>query len=201
MKKFILNIFKKEIKMKIAMILSRYFLIILILVIKWFYILQINHNITFFNHILFVMKNKFYVLNLKIENIMRKINPQSSSEDSFKYSILISLHYYDIYFHPERISQLKQFENNYNFTEISPNEFETTNPNISLTILDESKNKIYVTKIDSANKAQIVKWENNDRYAALKPLKNKFVKLDEILGSFSQKELKEYLINGIATLK
>ena len=88
---------------------------------------------------------------------MRKLNPQSSSEDSFKYSILISLHYYDIYFHPERISQLKQFENNYNFTEISPNEFETTNPNISLTILDESKNKIYVTKIDSANKAQIVK--------------------------------------------
>ena len=201
MKKFILNIFKKEIKMKIAMILSRYFPIILILVIKWFYILQINHNITFFNHILFVMKNKFYVLNLKIENIMRKLNPQSSSEDSFKYSILISLHYYDIYFHPERISQLKQFENNYNFTEISPNEFETTNPNISLTILDESKNKIYVTKIDSANKAQIVKWENNDRCAALKPLKNKFVKLDEILGSFSQKELKEYLINGIATLK
>ena len=200
MKKFILNIFKKEIKMKIAMILSRYFLIILILVIKWFYILQINHNITFFNHILFVMKNKFYVLNLKIENIMRKINPQSSSEDSFKYSILISLHYY-IYFHPERISQLKQFENNYNFTEISPNEFETTNPNISLTIFDENKNKIYVTKIDSANKAQIVKWENNDRCAALKPLKNKFVKLDEILGSFSQKELKEYLINGIATLK
>ena len=186
--------------MKIAMILSRYFLIILILVIKWFYILQNNHNITFFNHILFVMKNKFYVLNLKIENIMRKINPQSSSEDSFKYSILISLHCY-IYFHPERISQLKQFENNYNFTEISPNEFETTNPNISLTIFDENKNKIYVTKIDSANKAQIVKWENNDRYAALKPLKNKFVKLDEILGSFSQKELKEYLINGIATLK
>ena len=186
--------------MKIAMILSRYFLIILILVIKWFYILQNNHNITFFNHILFVMKNKFYVLNLKIENIMRKINPQSSSEDSFKYSILISLHCY-IYFHPERISQLKQFENDYNFTEISPNEFETTNPNISLTILDENKNKIYVTKIDSANKAQIVKWENNDRYAALKPLKNKFVKLDEILGSFSQKELKEYLINGIATLK
>ena len=102
------------------------------------------------------MKNKFYVLNLKIENIMRKINPQSSSEDSFKYSILISLHCY-IYFHPERISQLKQFENDYNFTEISPNEFETTNPNISLTILDENKNKIYVTKIDSANKAQIVK--------------------------------------------
>ena len=200
MKKFIFNIFKKEIRMKIAMILSRHFLIILILVIKWFYILQNNHNITFFNHILFVMKNKFYVLNLKIENIMRKINPQSSSEDSFKYSILISLHCY-IYFHPERISQLKQFENNYNFTEISPNEFETTNPNISLTILDENKNKIYVTKIDSANKAQIVKWENNDRYAALKRLKNKFVKLDEILGSFSQKELKEYLINGIATLK
>ena len=61
---------------------------------------------------------------------MRKINLKSSNEDSFKYSILISLHYYDIYFHPERISQLKQFENRYNFNELSPNESEANNPNI-----------------------------------------------------------------------
>ena len=42
---------------------------------------------------------------------MRKINPKSSNIDSFKYSILISLHYYDISHHPERISKLKPFEN------------------------------------------------------------------------------------------
>ena len=132
---------------------------------------------------------------------MRKINPRSSSEDSFKYSILISLHYYDIYFHPERISKLKPFENKYNFTVISPNEFETNNSNISLTIFGENKNEIYTTKNNSNTKAQIIKLENNDRYAALNTLKNKFIKLDEILRSFSEKELKEYLMNRIAILK
>ena len=42
---------------------------------------------------------------------MRKINPKSSDIDSLKYSILISLHYYDISFHPERISKLKPYDN------------------------------------------------------------------------------------------
>ena len=35
---------------------------------------------------------------------MRIKSPESSDEDSFKYSILISLHCYDIFFHPERVS-------------------------------------------------------------------------------------------------
>ena len=132
---------------------------------------------------------------------MRKINLKSSNEDSFKCSILISLHYYDIYFHPERISQLKQFENRYNFNELSPNESEANNPNIWLTIFDENKNKIYTSKNNNANKAHIIKLENNDRYAALKLLKNKFIKLDEILKSFSQKQLRKYLINRRDALK
>ena len=54
---------------------------------------------------------------------MRKINPKSSDIDSFKYSILISLHYYDIPYHRERISNLKQYENKYNFIHITPTEF------------------------------------------------------------------------------
>ena len=52
---------------------------------------------------------------------MRKINPKSSDSDSFKYSILILLHYYDISLHSERISKLKLFENKYNFNYITPN--------------------------------------------------------------------------------
>ena len=86
-------------------------------------------------------------------------------------------------------------------TEILPDEFETNNPNFSLTIFDENKNRIYTSRNNSTIKAQIVKLQNNNRYAALKPFKNKFVKLDEILRSFSEKGLKEYLINRIATLK
>ena len=103
------------------------------------------------------------------KNIMREISLRSSDIDSFKYSILISLHYYDIFFHPERISKLKPFENKYNFKNITPNEFETNNPNISLT----------------------------DRYSAIKQLKNKFIKLNKLLESFLHIELREDILQNI----
>ena len=61
---------------------------------------------------------------------MKKINPKSSHIDSFKYSALISLYYYDISFHPERISKLKLYKNKYNFSNKIPTEFETYNSNI-----------------------------------------------------------------------
>ena len=109
---------------------------------------------------------------------MRKVNPKSSDIDSFKYSITISLHYY-ISFHPERISKLKPHENKYNFIHITPTEFETNKSNISLTIFDEDNKKIYHTKNDSTNKAHIVQLKNN-RYDALKPLKNKSTRLQKI---------------------
>ena len=127
---------------------------------------------------------------------MRKINPKSSDIDSFKYSILIWLHYYDISFDPERISKLKPYKNKYNFIHIKPTEFETNNSNISLTIFDENNKKIYTTKNDRANKTYIVQLKNN-RYAALKALKNKFMRLEKMLKSFSHKELKEYILNHI----
>ena len=105
---------------------------------------------------------------------MRKINPKSSDADSFKYSILIYLHYYNISFHPERISKLQPLENKYNFIHITPTEFEINNPNISLTIFDENNKKKYITKNNNTNKAK------NNRDAALKPFKNEFIKLDKM---------------------
>ena len=129
---------------------------------------------------------------------MRKINRKSSEIDSFKYTVLISLHYYNVFFQPERISKLKTFETQYNFIQITPTEFETNNSNISLTIFDESNKRIYTAKDDSTNKAHIVQLKNN-RYVELKPLKNKFMRLDKMLKSFSHKELKEYISNCIHT--
>ena len=123
---------------------------------------------------------------------MRKINPRSSDEDSFKYSILISLHYYDINFHSVGISKLKPFENEYNFIHTTPNEFEINNPNISSTVFDENNKILYLSKNNCTNKAQIAKLKNN-RYAAIKPLKNKFIKLNKLLESFSHIELREHL--------
>ena len=129
---------------------------------------------------------------------MRKINSKSSDVGSFKYSVLISLHYYDISFHPERISKLKPFEKQYNFIHITPTKFETNNSNISMTIFDEGNKKIYHTKNDSTNKAHIVQLKNN-RYAALKSPKNKLMGLEKMLTSFSHTELKEYIFNRIHT--
>ena len=97
---------------------------------------------------------------------MRKINPISSDFDSFEYSILISLYYYDISFHPERISKLKSFEKQHNFIHITPTKFETNNCKISLAIFDEDSKKVYHTKNDSTNKTYIVQLKDN-RSAAL----------------------------------
>ena len=69
---------------------------------------------------------------------------------------------------------------------ISPIEFEINYPNISLTIFDENNKKIYTSKNNSTNKAKIIQLKNN-RYVALKPLKNKFIKLDTTLKNFSNK--------------
>ena len=59
-------------------------------------------------------------------------------------------------------------------------------------------NKKISQKNDSTNKAYIVQLKNN-RYAALNPPKNKFMRLDKMLKSFSHKELKEYILNRIHT--
>ena len=128
--------------------------------------------------------------------MMRKTNPKSLDINSFKYSILISFHYYDISFHPERILKLKPFENKYNFINIAPDEFEKNNCNTLLTVFDENDKKIYSPKNNSTNKAQIIKLKNN-AYAAIKPLKNKFIKLDNLLASFSHIELRKHMLQNI----
>lgn len=73
---------------------------------------------------------------------MRIINIKSSNKETFKYSILLSLHYYDIKHNPERITKLKKYEDKYIFTSDSLNNFEMNNPHISLTIVDENNNSI-----------------------------------------------------------
>ena len=87
-----------------------------------------NKGIITFPYTLFVLIHSVS-LDLK-QKYNEKNKPKSSNIDSFKYSILISLHYYDIYFHPERISKLKPFENKYTFAHSTPNEFKIINPNV-----------------------------------------------------------------------
>ena len=78
---------------------------------------------------------------------MRKLNQKSSGTDSFKYSMLISLHYYDISFHRERISKLKPFETKHNFIHLTPDEFEINNSSTSLKYLMKTIKKYIHQKI------------------------------------------------------
>ena len=57
-----------------------------------------------------------------------------------------------------------------------------------MTIIDEDKNILYRPSNIGNNKGQVVKVKDN-RYATMKPIKNKYIKLKEILQSFSHEEI------------
>ena len=93
---------------------------------------------------------------------MKSINPKCTNKNSFKYTILISLHYYDLNRHKERTnkhshsqlnkysySRLNKYSHKYNFKSVNEmNKYITfeNNNNISLTVYDENKQIIYQPK-------------------------------------------------------
>ena len=105
---------------------------------------------------------------------MKSINPKCTNVDSFKYSILILLYYYELNTHKERINQLEKYLNNHNFESNNYDAFENNNPSISLTVYDENGEILQKSLNDAINKALIVKI-NNNRFHALKPNKNKYM--------------------------
>ena len=127
---------------------------------------------------------------------MRKINPKSSNNDSFKYSILISLRYYDIPYHKEKTPELDPFTNKYNFGDTNSDIFDKNNLHLSLVIFDENNKLIHKSNNDSINKAYIVKI-NEDRFAAIKPTANNLIKIKQVIKKLSQAELKEFFIHLI----
>ena len=128
---------------------------------------------------------------------MRSINPKCSNNELLKYSILISLHYYDLKNHPERINKLNKYLNKYNFYTTNYRDFENNNQSISLTVYNENKEIIYTPKNNTDNKAYIIKI-NNHRYNALKPNKHKYIQLENISKLFTHKELSVYLLRKVA---
>ena len=60
----------------------------------------------------------------------------------------------------------------------------------------EKSKIIYKPNNISTNKAQIVKIEN-DGYAAIEPLQDKFIKLNKSLKSSSHLELREHILQNI----
>ena len=137
----------------------------------------------------------FYTLFFK-KYIIRTIKPKCTKENSLKYSILISLHYYDLNNHKERINQLNKYMNKYNFTSNNYNDFENNNPYISLTVYDEYEQILYKSLNNSNNKAYIVKM-NHDTYLTWKPKNDKYTQSKNLLKQFTHKELTDLIINKI----
>ena len=128
---------------------------------------------------------------------MKTINPKCANYDWFKYSILISLHYYELNTHKERINKVNKYLNNYKFTSNNYDTFEKDNPFISLSVYDEYGKLLHNSINNTSNKAYIVKI-NNHRYHALKPDKDKYKQLEEILKQFTHKELTNYIFRKVA---
>ena len=88
--------------------------------------------------------------------------------------------------------------NNYNFESNDYQKFENNNQSISLNVYDENHNLIHKSINNSNKKACIVKI-NNNRYQALKPNKDKYIQLRELLKQFSEKELYDFIMNKITS--
>ena len=111
---------------------------------------------------------------------MKIINPKCTNEDSFKYSILISLQYYELNIHKMSINQLNKYTNNHNFESNNYDNFENNNPYISLSVNDENVKLLYKSWNNTNNEASTVKI-NNHWYHALKRNKNICKQLNDLL--------------------
>ena len=94
-----------------------------------------------------------------------------SDNDSFKYSVLLYLYYYNIKKNHGRISQLNNNLNPYIHIEFNKNndlsQFEKDNSHISLFIIDINGEPLFLTRNNAPIKVIIVKL--NDRYAIIEP--------------------------------
>ena len=114
-----------------------------------------------------------------------------------KIPILNSLYCYELNTHKERINQLNNYLKIYNFLSNNYDTFENNSPFISLTVYDENSKILHKSLSDTINTALIQKI-NNNRYHALKPNKNKYNQLKEILKQFTHKQLPDFILNKVS---
>ena len=77
-----------------------------------------------------------------IKNKKATINPQNKNRSCFKYALAVALNHHKIDNHPERVSKLRPYINNYNWSDIyfpvelkEWKKFEKNNESIALNIL------------------------------------------------------------------
>ena len=108
---------------------------------------------------------------------MRLINIYCNDSNSFKYSILLYLYYYNIKKNHGRISQLNNNVNPYISIEFNKNsdiaQFEQDNSHISLIIIDINGESLFLTQNNASLKGTIVKL-NDNKDTRIKPSLHRF---------------------------
>ena len=114
------------------------------------------------------------------------INPQSKDEERFKWAVIEALHHQKIKHHPDRISLLRPYENQYTWKELEfpvsikkIDKFEKNNPDIAVNVLfsDKKNQNIYTARRSGCNvkcKKQVnllmIVDRENRHYTAIKSM-------------------------------
>ena len=105
---------------------------------------------------------------------MHLLNIRCDNSESFKYSVLIYLYYYNMKKNHGRVSQLINNLNPYIHIKFNKNndleQFEKDNPLIDLFINDVISNPVFFRRNNAIMKVTIVKL-NDHRYSIIKPSK------------------------------
>ena len=103
---------------------------------------------------------------------MRLININCDDSESFKYSILLYLYYYNIKKNHGRVLQLINNLNPYIHNKFNKNndlhQFEKDNPLIDLFVIDINSDPVFLTRNNATIKVTIVEI-NDHRYSLIKP--------------------------------
>ena len=109
---------------------------------------------------------------------MRLINIICTDKESFKYSVLLYIYYYNIKKNRVRVSQLINNIDPYIDIKFNENsdivQFERDNAHINLFIIDIDGNPVFLTRNNGSIQVTIVKL-NDNRYSLVKPSIKRYI--------------------------
>ena len=124
---------------------------------------------------------------------MRLINIYCNDSESFKYSVLLYLYYYNIKQNHGRISQLNN--NPYIPIEFNKNsdvaQYKQDNSHINLFIIDINGEPLFLTRNNASIKVTIVKL-NDNRYTIIKPSIHRFNDNIREINKINEDKCKKY---------
>ena len=115
---------------------------------------NIMHLYINFHRLVLTQSSSYIELPEWLKSKKAMINPQNKYAECFKWAVIAELHHEEIKLHPERISLLKPYENQYNWEGLEfpvwikeINKSEKNNPGMTVNVLlsnKKSQRKIYI---------------------------------------------------------